>query len=117
MLQKFESDCSDFRFGSDFIEADSQRLQLLSWNLRDVRTRRKGIGKLFLDGIQILEEGSVILDLLVEDGRGLLVQLGRHVVGVDQSFTLIQPFTNLAEFSGKCCVKLPAPVADLFNTF
>jgi hypothetical protein len=78
-------------------------------------TRCKGIRKLLLDGIQILEEGSVILNLLVEDGRGLLVQLRRHVVGVDESFALIQPFTNLAEFSGKCCVKFPAPVSDLFN--
>ena len=115
MLQKFESDSSDLGFRSDFIESDSQRFQLLSWNLGDVRTRRKGIRKLFLDGIQILEESSVILDLLVEDGRGLFVQLSRHVVGVDQSFTLIQPFTNLAEFSGKCCVKFPAPVSDLFK--
>jgi hypothetical protein len=44
---------------------------------------------------QILEEGAVVLDLLVEDGCGLLVELLRHVVRVDQGLALVQPLADL----------------------
>ena len=35
-----------------------------------------------------LEKGLVVLDLLVEDGGGLLVELGGDVVAVDEALAL-----------------------------
>ena len=113
MFQKLQPDSSNFRLGPDFVQALAQRFELLLRDLVDVGAGGQGVGKLFLDGVEVFEEGSVVLDLLVQDGGRLLVELHRDVVGVDKSFALVQPLTYLPEFSRQSSVQLPAPVTSL----
>ena len=71
------------------------------------------IDKLLLDRLDVLEEGLVVLDLLVEHGGRLLVQLAGDVVTIDEALALVQPLTNLTKLSRKPSVKKPLPMANL----
>ena len=47
------------------------------------------------DVLEVGEEGLVVVDLLVEDGGRLLVEVRGHVLRVHQALTLVQPLPNL----------------------
>ena len=46
----------------------------------------------------------MVVDLLIEDGRGLLVEVRGHVVGAHQSLALVQPLTNLVSIQMNFCI-------------
>ena len=71
------------------------------------------IDKLLLDRLDVLEEGLVVLDLLVEHGGRLLVELAGDVVSVDQALALVQPLADLTKLSRQPGVKQPLPVTNL----
>ena len=45
--------------------------------------------------LEVREERFVVVDLLVKDGGGLLVEVRGHVVRVDQALPLVQPLPDL----------------------
>ena len=114
VFQELELDGPDVRQLADLLEPLGHALQLLLGDLgRLVRVVPESVAELLLDGAEIPEEGLVVLDLLVEDSGGLLVQVRGNVVGVDQGLALVQPLADLAELAGKGGVQKPLPVAEL----
>ena len=99
--------------GSDALKSGINGLDLFPRNLVNKRAVVHCIDKLLLDRLNVLEEGLVVLDLLVEHGGRLLVQLAGDVVTIDEALALVQPLTNLTKLSRKPSVKKPLPVANL----
>ena len=101
MLQEFESHSSDIRLVANALEPVGHGVQLCPGNLSHQGAGGHGLGKLALARRVITEEGLVVLNLLVEDGGRLLVELRRDVILVDQSLALVQPLSDLTELAGE----------------
>ena len=80
MLQEFQPHSPDVSLVADTLQPLSHGIQLSSGNLTHQRAGGEGPGELLLDRGIITEEGLVVLNLLVEDSCGLLVELGGNVV-------------------------------------
>ena len=104
-----------YYLGSDALESGVNGLNLLSGNLVNQWAVVHCIDKLLLNGLDVLEEGLVVLDLLVKHGGRLLVELAGDVVTVDQALALVEPLTDLTKLSGQSSVKQPLPVTNLRN--
>ena len=102
--------------GSDPLESGVNGLNLLSGNLVNQRAVVHCIDKLLLDRLDVLEEGLVVLDLLVEHGGRLLVELAGDVVSVDQALALVEPLADLTKLSRQPGVQQPLPVTNLRRT-
>ena len=113
MLQELEFDSSDVGPGSNLLEPLGHGFQLLLGNLGRQVGVANSIAELFLDRVEVPEEGLVVLDLLVQNGCSLFVEMCGHIVCVDEGLPLVQPFANLTELTGKCGVQKPLPVAEL----
>lgn len=113
VLQELEPDCPDVCLGPDLLEPPGHGLQLLLGDGGDQVGVPDGVGELVLDRVEVPEEGLVVLDLLVEDGGRLLVEVGGHIVGVDQGLALVQPLPDLSELARQGGVQKPLPVAEL----
>ena len=96
-----------------YLEALCDGLQLFPGYLVHQWRVAHGVVELLVDGVDVLEEALVVFNLLVEDGGGLLVELGGDVVTVDQGLSLVQPLSNLSKVSRQAGVQQPLPVAHL----
>lgn len=78
---------------------------MLLWNLFPQWVVGHSLRELLLDSVQVPKESLMIFDFLVENRGGLLVELVRHIVRVDQGLCLIKPLADLSKFPWKCSVK------------
>ena len=85
VFEELQLDRPHLGLGSDGLKPNLDRLKLLSRNLAHQLTVPHGRGKLLLHCPDVSEEGLVVLNLLVEDGRGLLIKLGWDIISVNES--------------------------------
>ena len=85
VLEELQLDRPHLGLGSDGLKPNLNRLKLFPWNLAHKLPVPHGRGKLLLHCPDVSEEGLVVLNLLVEDGRGLLIKLGWDIISVNES--------------------------------
>ena len=85
MFKELQFDSSHLSLGSDGLEPDLNRLQLLPGNLAHQVPIPDRIGELLLNSTYVVEEGLVVLNLLIQNSSCFFIKLGWDVIPINES--------------------------------